>query len=458
LSVACGGGNETTATAVSDPIAVAQPSAEGPQVSTRFAPSLAALSNPERGWYDWDGTDFVQAVPDAAGAYGRGQRLLFAAVDIGAWRERDLPADWLARLDAHLAAVRGAGLKVVLRFAYDWSEAGNDTTPEWMARHLSQLAPVLDAQASAIAHLQAGLIGAWGEWHSSTHGLSYGYHSAPGVSEAQAADARARVRDALLAATPPSVPLQVRYPGDLMRWYPQAAQQRRIGLHNDCFLAGPDDTGTYDNEAARDYIRALSDQTGTGGETCAGAAPLRTRCADVLSEGRAYHLSYLNAGYYEGFIDSWRAEGCIDEVARSMGYRFQLDAVSHPSTAARGSRVRVLVDLRNIGWGRIQSARSLVVALRHIGSGVTLSGSAGDARDWPAQATGASRVSVDLALPAGAPTGDYAVQIGLPDVHAATASDARFAVRFANADVATAGQTHDTSSGRFNTGTRLRLR
>jgi len=42
-----------------------------------------------------------------------------------------------------------------------------------------------------------------------------------------------------------SIQIGFRYPPDLQKWYPDPREQHRVGLHNDCFLSGPTDTGTY---------------------------------------------------------------------------------------------------------------------------------------------------------------------------------------------------------------------
>src|SRR4030095_15962150 len=37
--------------------------------------------------------------------------------------------------------------------------------------HIDQLEPVLRRNSDVIAYLEAGFVGAWGEWHNSTSGL-----------------------------------------------------------------------------------------------------------------------------------------------------------------------------------------------------------------------------------------------------------------------------------------------
>lgn len=416
-----------------------------------FMPSMAVFPNPERGWYVWASTNFGASVDTGAldAASASGVRLAYAVVDLGAFRSTPLPAQFLTDLSARFGVLRSRGFKAVVRFAYDYSAGGNDAPATQIVSHLQQLAPVLAANADTLAVFQAGFIGAWGEWHSSKHSNSFGYMTNPGVTQAQADANRLLVRDAVLAAAPPGVPVAFRYPGDLIKWYPQPSQQSRAGLHNDCWLAGPTDTGTYASMAERTYIASLSADATFGGETCDADTPLRTSCADVRAEGARYHVSYLNREFFAGFITSWTNGGCLDEVTRQMGYRFQLDEVSHPQSVQRGSTLRVTVALRNVGWARLFSARPLVATLirgteRLTGTGTTALST------LPAQAMTASTLTLDVPVPVNASPGSYSVALSVPDVFPRTATDARFSIRFANAE--SASQRWEAAEGRFTTG------
>jgi hypothetical protein len=118
----------------------------------------------------------------------------------------------------------------------------------------------------------------------------------------------------------------------------------------------------------------------------------------------------------------------------------------------------VQVDLRNVGWAKVFTARRLVVTLRHRATGATLNASAGDLSALPSQAKASSRIEVAVPVPAGAATGDYDVQLSAPDIFPATAGDPRFAVRFANADQTGSGQAWDAATARFKAGTTLTVR
>lgn len=421
-------------------------------VSATLTASDALFPNPERGWFIWASGDLVASldVGTLDAAFADGVRLAFVMVMLDDFRTGPISQAFLTTLGTRLATLRQHGLKAVLRFVYDDTAGGNDATATRIESHLQQLAPVLAANVDAIAYFQAGFIGAWGEWHSSKNSNSWGYNTNPGVTQAQADANRLLVRDALFASVPPQLPLGFRYPGDLIKWFSTPTAQSRAGLHNDCWLAGPDDTGTYDSAAERTWVATLSAGAAFGGETCDASSQLRTSCGDVLGEGAQYHLAYLNRDYYEGFINAWHNGGCYDEVTRRMGYRLRLDSVRHPERVQAGSTFRVEVALRNVGWARLFSARPLVVRLSR-GSTVVTAASAALLSALESQATGSTTVTIDVTAPT--QPGDWAVEVAAPDVYPTTVGDVRFSIRFANAD--SGAQVWRAQTASFATGTKV---
>jgi hypothetical protein len=201
----------------------------------------------------------------------------------------------------------------------------------------------------------------------------------------------------------------------------------------------------------RAYHAEVSVWTTTGGENCSDSEPELKRCPAVLDDGPLYHWRYLRDD--QGVqVQGWKDDGCFPEVKGSLGYRFQLDAISHLTNAAPGTTVDFAVDLRNVGWSRILSPRKLVVTLTDRSTGALLTGSAGDMRFLPSQANSSTRVVVPVTVPS---AGTYDVYVGMPDVWPGTKNNPDFAVRFANADDPAAGQGWDTANFRFKTGTTL---
>lgn len=445
----------------------APPPAPG-QVETSFTVSTAEMPNPERGMYTWAADNLLLwTQADANAQFAAGYRVVYAAVRLDAYANAALPASLLTQVADGFAKARSAGLKVVPRFLYNYPaneteyQNAKDAPLARVLGHIDQLKPVLTANADVIAFLQAGFIGAWGEWHTSSNNLT-------------AASARTQIRDALLNALPGDRFLQLRYPPYLMQWQSQVPGWRdgsaasRIGVHNDCFLASATDVGTYSDDAAtrqteRNHVAALSAVTPFGGETCnpadeQGAAP-RTTCDDILREGRQFHLTYLNNDYYrELFYTRWEAQGCMAEVRRSMGYRFELATLRHSAEVAAGQSGDLLLTVRNSGWARAYNPRAAQLVLRHktTGAVVRITLPAVDPRTWLPNTT--STVSTAFAIPAGTSAGVYDVLLALPDGAASLRADVRYSVRPANADNAARTQAWNATLGGFATGTTLTVR
>lgn len=429
-----------------------------------FAPSDAPLSNPERGFYG--DVDLLAQPGDAIAAHvAAGRTLVRAYVRLDRFVDSDLDAAFLAQLDEGFAAVRRAGAKAIPRFTYNFPRdlddpaQTRDAAPDRALRHIRQLEPVLRRHADVIAFLEAGFVGAWGEWHSSRSGLDR-------------ADAKRAIRDALIAALPSQRRVLFRYPADLRGWFPElgdapdraGAVGTRVGLHNDCFLSSRTDAGTYPLHlpGLRDWTRRAAAALPVGGETC-DIAPPRGRCEDILREGRAYGMTYLNDAFYRPtFHDRWKAEGCLPEVSRSLGYRLRYEWLEAPGVAVRGERVRIALGVRNLGWARPHNPRGVTLRLvdRRTGAGIDLPVEGVDPRDWHPAADGeaARPVVLEASLPAALLPGDYALGIGLPDPAPALSRDPRYAIRPANADAPSRGQRWDAAAGTFMTGATLTLR
>jgi hypothetical protein len=72
----------------------------------------------------------------------------------------------LNNIQADFNTIRNSGMKCIVRFAYtdDQNARPLDASKTQMLTHLRQLKPIMEANVDVIAVIQAGLIGAWGEW------------------------------------------------------------------------------------------------------------------------------------------------------------------------------------------------------------------------------------------------------------------------------------------------------
>jgi hypothetical protein len=399
---------------------------EAPMVSVAFSESDADLVNPERGFYI--GLDLASG--DASSIRTDGHSLAIALVRLDAYRDLPLDEALLASLSSGLADVRASGIKVILRFMYNSSFAA-DASKARILGHIAQLEPVLQANADVIAVMQAGFIGAWGEWHSSTNGLDNDTD-------------RAAILTAILAALPASRAVQVRTPMFKEAIFPGGAvtpdevssgsERARVGHHNDCYLASASDMGTYASpiDAWEAYVADDGRYTPIGGETCAVYEP-KTSCAPATADMAAKHFSYLNLEYNPSVIEAWDTDGCRPEIDRSLGYRFALQQVSYTEAVAPGGELEVAIDLVNRGYASPFNARPVHVVLttsaaRHVARLANV-----DARRWaagePVTVTGRFRIPADTA------PGTYSLSLWLPDDADTLRDDPRYAIQLANPGV-----------------------
>lgn len=405
---------------------------EPPVVTVTYAASNEVILNPERGFYS--PVDFARPTDFSVYRTALRNTLVHTTVRLDDYRERDLPPELLETLTRRLADVRAAGVKLILRFAYNngpYPDSEPDASKDQILRHIEQLGPLLQNNADVIAWLEAGFIGAWGEWHTSTHGL----------------DTEPDKRDilfALLEVLPPSRMVQVRYPFDIIRLFPEPitpaqafaeTYQARIGHHNDCFLSSATDVGTYEREGTntlvsdQQYLAELTRFTPTGGETCAPNPP-RSECESTLAEMALLHFTEINLSYHPRVRQGWERGGCFDEIQNRLGYRLSLTTASFNEQVRPGGVLSLTVWLNNTGFASLINPRPLNVVLdgpERWEVTVPI-----DPRHWE---PGASMFRLKLRVPANAPPGTYRLALWLPDGAENLRDNALYAVRFANANM-----------------------
>lgn len=397
-------------------------SPEPPVVSHRYAPTEAVLLNPERGFFT------PYELPGPAGFSPvriTGNTLVHLNLRLDEWREADIPSEVLEGLDENFSDIRAAGVKAIFRVAYNqgpYPDSEPDAPKRWILRHIQQLTPLFQKHGDVIAWVEAGFIGAWGEWHTSTHGLD------------NLGD-KGEVLQALLAALPANRFVQVRYPADILALYPDPADAAaaRVAHHNDCFLSSDTDVGTYErhgeNTIVRDqaYLAELTRFTPMSGESCAPFPP-RSECASALHEMELLHVSALNEAYHKGILRSWEQGGCMAEVVNRLGYRLALAGADFNEQVRPGGLLNLSVRLENGGFAALVNERPLFLVLEGE-KRYPLPLPAIDPRTWQ---PGVSSFTLQVRLPADLPQGDYALALWLPDAAPGLQDNPLYAVRFAN--------------------------
>lgn len=394
----------------------------GPQDPRKYAPSDEEFPNPERGLMVFIKLDEKH---DLAYLRGKGVTLAFANVTLAAFRSGAIAGDFLEKLDQGFQRVRASGLKIVLRFTYSGAIGEADAPKATVLRHIGQLKPLLQAHGDVIAALQAGFIGAWGEWHGSTQG-----NDNDGV--------RREVVTALLDAVAPSRMVQLRTPAfkrsltgsapiaeaEAFRGTPRA----RLGHHNDAFFSDANDMGTYAEpvQGSKDWVAQDSRFVVNGGETTDRP---KGGGADFLAEMERTRWSFCHFRYPDAVKAQWEKEGHLGRMRRRLGYRFSLVEAAFPPSVKPGGQLELALRLRNEGFAAPFNPRPLRVVLAGKGGARFDAKTSVDARRWE---PGEHKVTLRLSIPSKAPRGVYRLALALPDDAASLAGRPEYAIRFAN--------------------------
>ena len=357
-----------------------------------------------------------------------------------------LPSKVLNGFDEDMQVLRDKGMKAIIRFSYANSTTGsgkNETAQDaaWsiVKQHIQQYRSHWQANADVIFCFQAGIVGAWGEWY---------YSANYGNQTSHINDARRKVIDTLLSAVPHDRCIQLRTPQFKTEYLGnespltaaeayQNTPKARLGHHNDAFLYGPDNMGTYQDTATqKPYIAQETLYVPIGGETdiTDDAQAITDASYDkTTAEMSRLHWTFIQSGYSETVTDKWRANGTFDELNRKMGYRLQLVSGTYSNEVEQGGQLAVNLQIKNTGYAPLYNRRPAYIVLSNQNSVISIP-LAADPRTWLPNGV-VSTVEETLTLPSDIPAGDYDLYLYLPDAYASLADDPRYAVRFANTGV-----------------------
>lgn len=146
-------------------------------------------------------------------------------------------------MDTYFDKLRELGKKAVLRFAYEtdfMGRASSGPTLEDVLNHMEQLKPFLEKNVDVIQVVQAGFIGAWGEWHSSLHGLE------------KLAETKKTILEKIVWMTPANRMVQVRLPEYKNLLQKESDFYKRTSFHDDFIIIEPHkwDGGMHEGTAA----------------------------------------------------------------------------------------------------------------------------------------------------------------------------------------------------------------
>jgi hypothetical protein len=220
------------------------------------------------------------------------------------------------------------------------------------------------------------------------------------------------------------------------------SDKARVGFHNDCFLSGPDDYGTfYDNgssqtlrkpanEELRKYFEADSRYGPVGGETCDDIYSPQNDCGPAEKAMAAMHYSFLNTAYNNNVNNDWDSAGCISAIKKNLGYRIVLRSATLPARAKAGHPFSFILDIENVGYASPYNPRTLQLVLRNRQTGKAFFVACQtDIRFW---FSGKKECKETVHVPKNINPGSYDVLLNLPDKYASIAKNPAYSIRLAN--------------------------
>lgn len=421
-----------------------EPSYEGLE-HVSFIESDEIFPNPERGFYKHYDFTSSKATPLSVSTLKadrlKGLTLCYTGHYLTEFLTSDISENFLNLVRNNMEALREAGVKCVLRFAYsrdasDSKKSKWDASPEYVHRHIKSLKPIIQEYSDVILCWQAGFVGVWGEWYYTNN-----FVFNPSTPEQHTL--RRSVIDAMLDALPEDRTVALRTPMFKKMMYSgsytdtltfktaySGSDLSRICCFNDCFGASKDDVGTFEGSTTRTYWMGDSRYVLMGGETC-GVSEYCT-CEKSLKDMEDYHWTYMNSGYNGDVLSRWESSGCMDEVKRRLGYRLSL-ADAYYSAAAAGKEMQVALRIKNSGFAAPMNPRAVeLVLVDGNGSKTVYELKNVDPRFWFANKV--SVINETIEIPADA-TGNCTLYLNLPDPKTTLHDNPDFSIRLANEDI-----------------------
>ena len=401
----------------------------------KYEISNTIFPNPERGFIRMmdvrsGGTGLVQSQLNTL--RNQNVSMVWRMFYFDAFKNQALNTAELTLIQEDLDKIRNAGLKVILRFAYSDNIGVDDAPLAVIEQHLDQLQPIFTNNKDVIAFVQAGLIGAWGEWHNSSNGLA-----TPANQTA--------VLNKLLSVLPTDIMVQVRTPGYKQTIFNTtdaitaaiaytSDAKARVGHHNDCFLTGGDDYGTYsDITAQKKYISNEALYVPTGGETCPPTGGYNPTCNEGRNEMKLLRWTYLNLDWYQPTINAWRTSGCYDEFQRNLGYRLSLVNAKFPGTATVNGSITPTINIINKGYAPLYHKKDVYLVFKNKTSGAYYEKAlAADLRLCKPEVTQQIGEAISLS---GIPAGEYDLYLRIADKAASLKTRIEYAIQLANTNV-----------------------
>ncbi len=419
-----------------------------------YTASSAIISNPERGFCEYsivtaaaNGSFTKLTASTFTPLVAKNQTIIFRLYYLKPYLALStIPAAFLTNLQSDFNAIRAAGFKVILRFAY------NDVTPATgsyndapakalLLSHINQLKTTILANSDVILTFQSGFWGTYGENYYTDF---YGNISTQTITPTHIAD-RKEILNAMFTCVGPNRQLAVRTPKIKAAYYNltlpsdtltasqayNGSDKSRVGGFNDCFLK--DEWSYTDSTIEKPFWAAESKYIIMGGETCFDDA-LYTNCTNAQKELRRFNWTFCNDLYNAAVLTRWKSTTpgpeCFTSISNNLGYRLVLQS----ATFSNGAAINVVnysITFKNEGYAAPVNPRKVELVFRNTTTSENFSRTINvDPRLWfgGSTITLAGTINTPVVLTAG----NYAMLFKLSDPEPTLAANIKYNIQVAN--------------------------
>lgn len=358
-----------------------------------YKDSLNTLSNPDRGFYKpalvtLDSTGNFQyrdLLTNISEAKASKISLMHLRIDIGQLskavngsEDRNFSQSQLEQLNSMFDDIRYEGMKAIVRFSYDFDGvSGKEPTSfSQIEEHIRQLAPIFQQNQDVISTIEAGIIGIYGEMHSSVYAQTEYFK---------------RLIECYLENTPKTLNINVRTPAQYQAKFgntiPDVANAHtkadayRIGIFNDGYLGSESDLGTFDDRNAFiNFMQTHGTYTMYGGEvtTVETIDDSYSNIENCSQEMPKTHTTYLNSSFNKKILeDKWTKTNYANQsseyngttafkyVEDHLGYRLVLRKSSVSKEVKQGEICDVKLSIENVGFANIIQDQNISIILQN---------------------------------------------------------------------------------------------
>lgn len=341
------------------------------------------IINPDQGFYRTSGVKIKRdGTATLSCAHNADTQVFHLRVDISdlsgkvnGVHDYEIEQSALDKLDEALDSYKVRSQNVIIRFCYDPGYSGKadmEADVSMILTHIRQLSKVLNKYQITLTAIEAGLIGPWGEMHT---------------SKLANKDTFNKIIDAWLKYTD-EIPILVRTPAIIYNYLgitvndietatiPEHAY--RLGLFNDGYLGSGSDLGTYTNrEKETQFLSKQTAHLPYGGEVTVPDSTWHDidKC---LPEMFLMNLSYLNYEWNTYVVQTkwketfytrecgndelWYGKTAFDYIKNHLGYRLVLTNSQLRHILWRRG-VEVKLSISNVGFGNLNRTKNITIYL-----------------------------------------------------------------------------------------------